>query len=223
MRITTSMLAQTSRETGIPIAQGSLLDALNNQNTSVNLSDALNQNQNAKQLSTMQKKYQELGNEADDLNQYALKLAQTGENSLFGKAEESQETKEILSGIKDMIEAYNKTLELLKNADGSLNSFYCRELKNAAAKNAQQLQAVGVTQNKDGALTIDEKTLENVDYDTLQDVFGSESDFTQRTEYISGKVAENAQVNVASISNQYNAKGMSYSDSFTSNKYNFFG
>lgn len=223
MRITTSMLAQTSRETGIPIAQGSLLDALNNQNHSVNLLDALNKNQNTKKLSAMQKEYRELGSEADDLSQYAWELTQTGANSLFGKAEDSQETEAILSGIKDMVESYNKTLGLLKEAEGSLNSFYYRELKNAAAVSAQQLESVGITQNKDGTLTMDEKMLNAVDYDTLKKVFGSDSDFSQRTEYISGKVSENAQANMESISNQYNANGVAYSNSVTSNKYNFFG
>lgn len=71
MRITTSMLAQTTRETGIPLAQGSLLDALNNQNTSSNLLDALNQNQNAKKTAAIQEASQKLGNVSEDLQETA--------------------------------------------------------------------------------------------------------------------------------------------------------
>lgn len=223
MRITTSMLAQTTRETGIPLAQGSLLDALNNQNTSSNLLDALNQNQNAKKTAAIQEASQKLGNASEGLQETASKLAQTGEDSLFGKAEESKETTDIISEVKDMIESYNKTLELIKEADGSLNSFYYKELKGAAAGSAEQLKAVGITQNKDGSLVIDEKALEKADYDTLKETFGSEAVFTKTAVYISSRISENAQAAAASVSNQYNAKGQSFQDSFEMNKYNFFG
>lgn len=223
MRITTAMLAQTTRKTGIPIAQGSLLDALNNQNTSTNLLDALNKRQDAKKASATQKGFQELENTAEGLGKSANKLTETGENSLFGKAEENKETSDIISEVKDMLEAYNKTLALLKEADGSLNSFYYKELKNAAAESVEQLKAVGITQNKEGFLTADEKVLEEADYDTLKKVFGSESGFTKKADYISSRVSENARASAASISSQYNAKGMSLNDSFEMNKYNFFG
>ncbi len=223
MRITTSMLAQTTSETGIPVAQGSLLDALNNQNTSSNLLDALNQNQNAKKAAVVQKEARELGNASGGLQEAASKLAQTGEDSLFGKTEESKETTDIISEVKDMIESYNQTLELIKEADGSLNSFYYKELKEAAAGSAEQLKSVGITLNKDGSLATDEKALEKADYDTLKEVFGSESEFTKKAVYISSRISENAQAAAASVSSQYNAKGESFYDSFEMNKYNFFG
>jgi sugar-specific transcriptional regulator TrmB len=223
MRITTSMLAQTTRETGVPVAQGSLLDALNNQNTSCNLLDALNQNQNAKKAAVVQKEARELGNASESLQEAASKLAQTGEDSLFGKTEESKETTDIISEVKDMIESYNQTLELIKEADGSLSSFYYKELKEAAAGSAEQLKSVGITLNKDGSLAADEKALEKADYDTLKEVFGSESEFTKKAVYISSRISENAQTAAASVSSQYNAKGESFYDSFEMNKYNFFG
>lgn len=223
MRITSQMLALTSRETGIPLAQGSLLDALNNQNNSSDLLEALNKNQNAKKASAMQRVFHELGNTSQHLSRQVSRLMETGEASLFGKAEDNKETGDILSGIKDMIEDYNKTLELLKEADGSLNNFYYRELKNAAAANAEQLKEAGIIQNKDGSLTVDEKILDNTDYDTLRELFGSESDFITKTDYISGRVSENAQANIASVSNQYNVKGVSYSDVLEANQYDFFG
>ncbi|MCI8508530.1 MAG: hypothetical protein HFJ06_08230 [Lachnospiraceae bacterium] len=223
MRITTQILTNTSREAGIPLVQGGLLDALNKENTSVDLLEELNKSQDAKSASALQKVFRELRNASDDLRKRASELLETGENSLFGKAEETKDTEKILSGVKDMISSYNKTLELLKGADGSLNSFYYKELKSAAAANEEQLKSVGVTLNKDGSLSIDEKILGNADYDTLKKVFGDESKFVQRTEYISDKVSQNAKANEESIFNQYNAKGISYSDYSGENKYNFFG
>lgn len=224
MRITTSMLAQTSRETGVPILQNSLLNVLNKQSSgSAGLLDALTSKQNAEKTSALQKSTKELGGAADKLAASAKKLTETGEGSLFGKAKESGDTKELISELGSLIEHYNKTLELLKEADSSLNSFYHKELKAAAEQTAEQLKAVGVTQNKDGSLAVDKKVLENADYDALKAAFGENSKFTTRTEYISSKAADNADTVLASISSQYNAKGISYSDSFEANKYNFFG
>lgn len=223
MRITTQILTNTSREAGIPLVQGGLLDALNKQNTSVDLLEELNKSQDAKSASVLQKFFRELRNTSDELKKRASGLLETGEDSLFGKAEETKDTAKIIAGVKDMIGSYNKTLELLKETDGSLNSFYYKELKNAAAANEEQLKSAGVTLNKDGSLSIDEKVLGSADYDTLKKVFGSESKFVQRTEYISDKVSQNAKANAESISNQYNAKGISYSDYSGENKYNFFG
>ena len=224
MRITTQMLAETSRKSGLPILQGSLLDVLNKQKgTSTNsLMDALNRNKEA-QFSNKQKGYEDLETAASELALSASKLYAEGEDSLFAKAEESQETGDIIKEIQTMVESYNKTLKLLKEAGGSLNSFYRQELKNAAAENAELLSSIGITQNKDGSLAIDKKKLESADLEALKKVFNGDSDFAGLAAYIGIKSAENAAANASSITSQYNSKGMSYNDSFESNKYNYFG
>lgn len=223
MRMTSQILTRTSLETGIPIAQNGVLDAMNNQNTSVDLLEAMERNQNTEKLSKLREQYRELENAADGLARNTSRLLDDRENSLFGRAEEQKDTKDIVAEIKDMVEAYNETLELLQEADGSLNSFYCKELKNAVKDNADLLKAAGVTQSEDGSLKLDEKVLESADYDTLKKAFGSESDFTKKADYISGRVAENASANVASTSNQYNAKGYAYNSSFEASKYDYLG
>lgn len=225
MRITTQMLAETSRKTGLPILQGSLLDVLNKKKgtSSNSLLDALNSTKDSQQLSSQQKGYEKLETAAGELALSASKLYAEGEDSLFAKAEESQDTTDIIKEIQTMVESYNKTLTLLKEAGGSLNNFYRQELKNAATENADLLNSVGITQNKDGSLAIDKKKLESADLETLKKVFNSDSDFSGLAAYIGIKSAENAAANASSIMNQYNAKGMSYNDYFESNKYNYFG
>ena len=224
MRITTQMLAETSRKSGLPILQGSLLDVLNKKKgTSTNsLMDALNRNKEA-QFSDKQKGYKDLETAASELALSASRLYAEGEDSLFAKAEESQETGDIIKEIQAMVESYNKTLTLLKEAGGSLNSFYRQELKNAATENAELLSSVGITQNKDGSLVIDKKKLESADLEALKKVFNSDSDFAGLAAYIGIKSAENAAANASSITSQYNSKGMSYNDYFESNKYNYLG
>lgn len=224
MRITTQMLADTSRKSGLPVLQGSLLDVLNKKKgtTSNSLMDALNRTKDT-QLSTKQKGYEELETAAGELALSASKLYAEGEDSLFAKAEESQDTTDIIKEIQTMAESYNKTLKLLKEAGGSLNNFYRQELKNAATENADLLSSIGITQNKDGSLVIDKKKLESADLETLKKVFNSDSDFAGLAAYIGIKSAENAAANASSITNQYNSKGMSYNDYFESNKYNYLG
>lgn len=222
MRITTQMLAKASQESGLPLVQGTLLDALHKQNNSINLLDKVNEKKGLNQVSALQENYKKLKSAAEELGMSAVKLYEEGEDSLFGKAEESKDTKDILSEVKNMVEAYNKTLKLLKEADGSLNSYYKKELQSAAVKSADLLQSVGITQKKDGSLSIDEKVLDNTDYDTLKKVFGGLNSFTEVAGYIGVRVAQNAAANAASVSSQYNARGVSQ-DSFEANKYNFWG
>ena len=224
MRITTQMMMQASRESGLPLVQSSLLDALSKkQGGSNSLFDALNHSKNdVQQVSEKQQGYQKLEAAAEDLALSSAALFADGEDTLFAKAEESGSTEDILQAVQTMVESYNKALKLLKDADGSLNAFYRKELIGAAGDNAELLDTVGITQNKDGSLTVDTKKLESADLETLKKVFGSEADFTDITSYIGLKVAENAAANAPSITSQYNAKGMAYNDNFESTKYDYF-
>lgn len=223
MRITSQILTRTSLETGIPIAQNGILDAMSNQNTAVDLLEAMERTQNTEKLSKLREQYRELEDAADQLGRYTSKLLADGDNSLFHRAKEQNDTKDIVTEIRNMVASYNETLELLQDADGSLNRFYYKELKSAVIDNAELLKSAGVTQSEDGSLNLDEKVLESADYDTLKKVFGGESDFTKKADYISGRVAENASANMASTSNQYNAKGYSYNSSFEASKYDYLG
>lgn len=223
MRITSQILTRTSLETGIPIAQNGILDAMSNQNTAVDLLEVMERKQNTEKLSKLKEQYRELEEAADNLGRNTSKLLDDGDNSLFHKAQEQNDTKDIVTEIRNMVTSYNETLELLQDADGSLNHFYYKELRDTVTNNEELLKSAGVTQSEDGSLNLGEKVLESVDYDTLKKVFGSESDFTKRVDYISGRVAENASVNVASTSNQYNAKGYSYNSSFEVSKYDYLG
>lgn len=171
MRITSQILTRTSLETGIPIAQNGILDAMSNQNTAVDLLEAMERKQNTEKLSKLNEQYRELEETADNLGRYTSKLLDDGDNSLFHRAEEQNDTKDIVTEIRNMVTSYNEALELLQDADGSLNYFYYKELKGAVTDNAELLKSAGVTQSKDGSLKLDEKVLESADYDTLKRVF----------------------------------------------------
>lgn len=77
--------------------------------------------------------------------------------------------------------------------------------------------SIGITQKKDGTLSLDKNKLKETDADTLEQVLGGS--FTEKISFLADKVADNAKANAASASSQYNASGYNY---FTeSSRYNF--
>lgn len=108
------------------------------------------------------------------------------------------------------------------NASHILNKNNYSKLEDAA-ECKETLKNIGITQAKDGSLSVDEKVLESADVDTLKKALGSESGFAPKVSFVSNRIKENAAANIASASNQYTAKGSAYTNSFEANKYNFFG
>ena len=85
MRITTHMLNETARKTGIPINQNNLLSYLNNSEgtSGSTLLDALNKNNKVSTESA--ENYKKLESAADKLKDSADKLTAEGDKSLFEK------------------------------------------------------------------------------------------------------------------------------------------
>ena len=146
-----------------------------------------------------------------------------GEDSLFGKAEKSESTEEIVTNVQGMVDAYNNTLDQLKNTEGELNKFYMDELKTYVSDHREALSAAGVTAGADGKLVIDEEKLKNADLETLKKAFGSTSGFTDKVGFIAGRVSENASASEYAFLNQYNEKGIANLESYVANHYNFWG
>lgn len=227
MRITNQMLARTAAKSKIPLQQNSLLDIWrqSESGSSNSLLSALSRTSNSKFpiQSISKKENSKLEESAKRLSEYASKLNETGENSLFGKAEAEGNTEEIVSGVEEMVSAYNTTLEYLRTSDSTLNSFYLQELKSYASDQSEALKTVGITRNKDGSLKVDQEKLKAADIDSLKAAFGSGSGFTEKAGYVGGRAAENAAAMNASLLSGYDASGRSYFDSFEMNKYNFWG
>lgn len=223
MRITNQMMARTAAKTGIPLQQNTLLDIMNKKSNSVGsmVSPAGNTNSFLQKLNG--KSSTELKKAAENLEDYVSKLNDDGKDSLFAKAEASGDTSELAAHITGMAEAYNKTLKYLGSSDSALNKFYGQELKNYASDHASALQAVGVTRNRDGSLSIQKDVLKAADIDSLKAAFGSTSGFSDKVGYVAGRTAENAYAASASILGGYDKNGTDYWNSFAKNMYNFWG
>ncbi len=230
MRITNQMLAKTAAKSGIPLQQNSLLNIMTKQYQSEEnglLSKIGKKKDDDLTFAALQqlknRKNEKLQKHADSLNEFATKLNAAGEDSLFGKAEKSESTEDIVTNVQGMVDAYNNTLDQLKNTEGELNKFYMDELKTYVSDHREALSAAGVTAGADGKLVIDEEKLKNADLETLKKAFGSTSGFTDKVGFIAGRVSENATASEYAFLNQYNEKGIANLESYVANHYNFWG
>lgn len=226
MRITNQMLANSAAKSGIPIQRTSLLDIINNK-SSQSLFRNTGKNMNTASTGAMdilrKNNYEKLEDLSEKLKQSAEKLVGTDKDSVYDKAKESGDTTDILRDVNKMVEAYNAAMKQLTTTGGTMNEFYRSQLKNIPAGSREALESIGITQAKDGSLSVDEKVLRSADADTLKEVLGGENGFASRISFLGEHISRNASENVVSASNRYSSNGSTYMEAFEANKYNFFG
>ncbi|MCM1045606.1 MAG: hypothetical protein NC417_08860 [Candidatus Gastranaerophilales bacterium] len=219
MRITTQMLNASSQKAGLPVNNVSLLNFVNGNGSNTNLLSAL-KNKNKKEVDTVrQKDYEKLEKSADQLAQRASLFTV---DTSFVAAKESGDYKEIYDGAAALVESYNDTLKALRTTSGTLNDFYKQSMIDLISDNSEALESIGITMSKDGNLSLDKDKLKEADPDTLESVLGPKSDLTKKLAFLAGKIADNAETNLDSLSSQYSAGGNAYTAAMSS-KYNFWG
>lgn len=220
MRITNQMLRSSAQEAGIQLNQTSLLDIINNKDSTSSILSSTNNNSALSKL--QESKYKELEKTAGQLKEYASKFSGTDKDSLFTNAEKSGSNKDVVKNVKSFVEAYNTTAGKLKKTDSTLNKYYLQQIKLLITDNADALKKIGIAQSKDGTLSIDTNTLESASVSDLKAAFGSSNTFSTKIAYVANKVEQNATANIESVSSQYTSSGVnSYLNS--ANKYDFLG
>ena len=218
MRITTQMLNRSARRAGMPIHSASLLNYIKGNSGNTTLG-ALNKS--SKTNAATKIKYEKLEKTADQLSEAASVFMESGKDSLFAKARECGDNKDIYNAVEDFVGKYNDTLSALKNTSGTLNDYYSQMLNSAAVNNKEALESVGISVAKDGRLSVDKDKLKGADLDTLEKVLGSTTGFTKKAAYAAGRVSDNARTNQRSLSSQYSSTGSPYSS--LANRYDWFG
>lgn len=222
MRITTQMLNESARKAGLPINNTSLLNYIKNDGTGNTLLDALNKKKETAATAAQKSDYEKLDKEADQLTQEAEVLLKDGENSLFEQAKTSGDNQKVYDSIERLFASYNSTLKELRNTSNTMNDFYRQMLLEASDEVKGSLSGVGITFAKDGTARVGMEKVKAADLETLQGLFGKESDFVQKIEFLSTRISDNAEANVESLGNAYNAGGNLYS-AMSSSKYDFWG
>ena len=225
MRITNNMIINRSSKKGIhnTYQRTALLSLLQKNSSSTDIFGRIGQTSSKNNASAllMKNTYTKLEDSSEKLSKYASSLLETEKYSIYDKAEESGSTSSIVSNVSKLVEEYNSTINQLNKAGGSMNEFYRQQLKAIPSSCKDVLKAIGITQQKDGSLSIDEKTLKSADTATLKKALGNDTGFASKIDFISGRVNKNAAANAASASSQYNSRGSSYSGYYGSSKYNF--
>lgn len=225
MRITNNMIINRSSKKGIhnTYQRTALLSLLQKNSSSTDIFRRIGQTSSKNNASAllMKNTYTKLEDSSEKLSKYASSLLETEKDSIYDKAEESGSTSSIVSNVSKLVEEYNSTINQLNKAGGSMNEFYRQQLKAIPSSCKDVLKAIGITQQKDGSLSIDEKTLKSADTATLKKALGNDTGFASKIDFISGRVNKNAAANAASASSQYNSRGSSYSGYYGSSKYNF--
>lgn len=225
MRITNNMIINRSSKKGIhnTYQRTALLSLLQKHSSSTDIFGRIGQTSSKNNASAllMKNTYTKLEDSSEKLSKYASSLLETEKDSIYDKAEESGSTSSIVSNVSKLVEEYNSTINQLNKAGGSMNEFYRQQLKAIPSSCKDALKAIGITQQKDGSLSIDEKTLKSADTATLKKALGNDTGFASKIDFISGRVNKNAAANAASASSQYNSRGSSYSGYYGSSKYNF--
>lgn len=219
MRITTQMLNETAKKTGISVNNTSLLNYINKDNDN-SLLNSLQKSATQQANMAQKKSYEKLGTAADSLEETAKTLGSDEEDNIFAKAKESGSNSEIIQSIKTLIEQYNETRKQLANNPSSINTYYNQMLKQLADKNSEVFSEIGISIDKNGSMTVDENRLNAAKTDELEAVFGAKSEFTNKLEYMAAHISDSVTAEIESLGNQYGQDANSFS-SYISSKYNW--
>lgn len=135
-----------------------------------------------------------------------------------GKKAQENNKNNLINDIRDFVSDYNEVYSDLTDIGGAANLAFKRTLNSIVSANKTALKEIGITVSNSGELTIDEKTLQNADFDKVKALFAKEGGFAEK---ISTKMEsiESAAVNsLTTLSKLYGATS-TYNKFGTSNSY----
>lgn len=208
MRITDGILNETSLKTGISLTGNTLASQLSG-SPSDSLVNSLGDKGSPTLKGLSAEKYKKLEEAAKKLERKADLLKKAGKDSIFEEARKSGDSSEICQEISNLVSAYNEMMDRLRTDTSAMGMFYKKSLQDVVTEHKEALGELGITADKNGKLKADQEKLKNADLDNMEKLLGGSGTFTQQLSLIAGKIADNAQANLKSVSSQYNAAGNS--------------
>lgn len=153
--------------------------------------------------------YQTTQKAAANVRTQAEKLTDTGEDSVWEKAQKSGKNQDILAAVNEFVSSYNDMTAGMKKTGGSLNNIYRAQLTGAVTSSQGVLKEIGITANRDGTLSIDQDKLKAAGLEELKQAFGGSSSFAGQAAVKSIYVEANA---VSAMSQQSGAAYMGYNN-----------
>lgn len=225
MRVTTRMLDEAAIRAGFPINRNSLLNYVNNSSMENTLLSALNNRKNnvwnKEKVKEKKSAYEDLDQTANQLLKKMELFMAKGKDSIFEKAKESGEKKEIYTNAEEMVEKYNKTMQSLQKSTDFLSQYYGKSMKQIAIEHKEALNGIGITVEKDGTLKVDQEKMKETDVESIEKVLGASGSFSTKVDLLVEKISDHTEANINAVSSQYNASGDIATDFI--NRYNFYG
>ena len=147
---------------------------------------------------------------------------QDGEDSLFEQAKASGNNQKVYNGIECFFEKYNSTLKALRNTSNTMNDFYRQMMLETSTEVKDSFADIGIAFSNNGIATVDMEKVRKTDIMELESLFGRESDFVNKLDFLSMRISNNAEANIESLTSAYNASGNLYA-TMGSSKFNFWG
>lgn len=142
---------------------------------------------------------------AENATKHLEKLMNTGKGALWGNEETEPKTeperKEIMEVITDWVEDYNDMVESLNSEGGTLNAMYARQLHGFVVSHRSKLEKIGITENSNNKLVLNEDKIKGAEAEILKEVFQGDGSFADKVLERSKKIRDNAETNLNSLNN----------------------
>ncbi len=177
-----------------------LIDLIRQHNASSSMLNTIGATDKSSSDSTASDKakagYANVIEKTNSLQETATALLGSTEMSLFVKAEASGSTDDVVKNVEAFVLHYNDMLTAMNNQGGEVNKAYAKMLNQYFTENKDALNAIGITQNENGTLSIKSDTLKSAPLASLKALFGSEKSYLSSIKDTSEKIESNAQAYV---------------------------
>lgn len=190
-----------------------------NQNSSLSCTEKKQSTKQSKQITT----YEEIQNMANDLKKqvnsmfdFCRKIGEesekkTTENTVDTEKEKKTEEfnkEEILSYAKKIVSDYNHIMEDISEVGDSSSIILGNQLKSLVKEHEKELKQVGISLDRKGYLSLDDKEAAKVTLSTMQSVFGKKSGVFDRLKEKCDSIEKNAATTIQVMNRLYGTSGV---------------
>lgn len=147
----------------------------------------------------------------------------TDNQSKVSQQELAVNKQKVVKEITNFVDAYNTMVERMTKIGDSTQKWYLRELKGYVSDSRTALATLGITQNSDGTLKVNQSVLRDADVEKMQKVFGSSNSFAEETAKLAKSIETSAEAGLKSLnsssyqsSSNYNRYGNAYNNMYGS-------
>lgn len=157
----------------------------------------------------MQKNANDLQKKISSLFDVCKKLGEEQEKKVEENAVEKKNQivqdvkKEIVSCAKEIVNEYQELMENLENANTNTCTVFGNHLKTLMKSYEKELKQAGISVNRKGTLTIDEKEALNASDSAIQSVFGKSTGVFGQLKEKCGSIENNAATTIQVLNRMY--------------------